>query len=621
VKRSPASLAQVLVLFSLAVVAFGCGDAPPAADPATRREIAQGAIVGATIEDGRVHAWKGIPFATPPVGDLRWRAPEPPAAWEGVRESLASGSMCVQLGGDPVQGSEDCLYLDVFAPVSEGETAAAGADLLPVMYWIHGGGNTMGAGDQVPPQALARDNGVVVVTINYRLGIFGWLSHDALRASAANPADASGNYGTLDIIRGLEWVQENIAQFGGDPNRVTIFGESAGGLNVFSMLVSPLANGLFQAAISESGSPTTMTRDETDHYTDDPEAPGLPGSSSELLISLLQRAGRVDGRESAKAVASEMELAEIEAFLRGHSPEALLQPFVEAMGDTPMPMYISPNIFQDGHVISLGEPVDLFATPGAYNAVPFIAGTNREESKLFVAFDSPYVETTFGLPSGFSNERMYDVEGEYGGLVWRAMGADEPLAAMRRTQGPSVWGYRFDWDELPVVMGTDLSKLLGAAHALDMIFVFGLTDLGWANRFFFEDQPSAEKLSEQMRSYWANFAHTYRPGRGQGGDLPEWKPWGAGERDPKYLVFDTERDDGLRMESDRIDQAWVVARAATDPRILNDEERCSVFRNFVQWSEALTPEAYTEIGEGMCEAFPLGPRLGFPSLSHDAIGE
>lgn len=608
------SLLLVLLVSSLLV---SCGEAPPDADPTTHRVISQGEIVGIKIGEGdenKVLAWKGIPFAAPPVEALRWRAPRPPAPWEGTREALASGSMCTQLGGDPVQGSEDCLYLDVFAPASVAEEGAA---LRPVMYWIHGGGNSMGSGDMLPPQALARDNDVVVVTINYRLGIFGWLSHEALRASASGPEDASGNFGTLDIIRGLEWVQENIAQFGGDPDRVTIFGESAGGLNVFSMLVSPRAKGLFHAAIAESGSPATMTRDESEHYTDDPEAPGLPGSSSELVIALLRQAGRAEDRASAKALAAEMAPEEIEVFLRGHSPESLLQPFVELMGDTPMPMYLVPNIFQDGQVVSHGEPLELFATEGAYNAVPFIAGTNREESKLFVAFDSPHVETTFGLPSGFSNLRMYDVEGEYGGLIWRAMGADEPVAAMRRTQGDSVWAYRFDWDEEPVVLGLDLSKLLGAAHAIEMLFVFDLTDLGWANRFLYEDRESAAKLSRQMRSYWANFAHHYQPGTGQDGDLPEWKPWGQGSGEPKYIVFDSERDGGLRMERDQIDQAWVVARAGNDPRLLNDEERCRVYKNMVQWSEALSPEAYTRVGGGMCEAFPLGARLAFPGLSHE----
>ena len=513
-------------------------------------------------------------------------------------------------------GGEDCLYLDVFAPAMAADAVLSAGDGLPVMFWIHGGGNSMGAGDQLPPEALARDNGVIVVTINYRLGIFGWLSHPALRATASGPEDASGNFATLDMIRALEWTRDNIAAFGGNPDRVTIFGESAGGMNVYSLLVSPLAKGLFHGAIAESGAPTSMTPDETEHYTDDSEAPGLPGSSRELVIALVEQEGLASGREAAKLVAAEMSDLETEAFLRGFSAEELLAPFAALMEGTGMPIYISPNIFQDGHVISLGEPIDLLGTPGAYNAVPFIAGTNREESKLFFAMNSPHVETTFGIPSGFSNERMYDVEGEYGGLIWRAMGADEPIAAMRKAQGPSVWAYRFDWDEEPSVLGMDISKLIGAGHAVEMLFVFGLTDLGFGNRFVFDDRPSAERLSEAMRSYWANFAHTLEPGTGQGGDLPAWGAWSLKSSGAKYIIFDSDRAGGIRFGTDQIDQNYVFARAAKDPRLLNDEERCRIYRNFVQWSESLTVDGYKEIGEGMCAAWPLESRLFFPSLSH-----
>ena len=150
-----------------------------------------------------------------------------------------------------------------------------------------------------------------------------------------------------------------------------------------------------------------------------------------------------------------------------------------------------------------------------------------------------------------------------------------------------------------------------------MLFVFGVTDLGFANRLVFDDRPSAERLSEQMRSYWAQFAHTGRPGRGQAGDLPEWRPWGTREADPKYLIFDSERDGGLEIGRDRIDQAYVLARAGQDPRLLDDEERCRVYKNMVQWSEALRPEEYAEIAGGVCQAWPLEGRTVFPSLSHD----
>jgi para-nitrobenzyl esterase len=201
-------------------------------------------------------------------------------------------------------------------------------------------------------------------------------------------------------------------------------------------------------------------------------------------------------------------------------------------------------------------------------------------------------------------------------LIWRAMGADEPISAMRQAQGPTVWSYRFDWDEEPSVLGMDMSKLIGAGHAVELLFVFRLTDLGFANRFVFQDPDSADRLSQQMRSYWANFAHTYQPGRGQMDDLPEWKPWGQGKTDPKYLILDSDRDGGIEVGYDEIDQAFVLGRAAKDPRLFNDEERCRVYRNFVQWSDAMTVAEYAAHGDGVCSPWPLKSRLFFPSLSH-----
>lgn len=611
---SRAPLVAALALLPLGLT-LACSDPPPEVDPDSVREVEEGRVLGTVLEDGKVHAWRGLPYAAPPTGEARWRAPRPPEPWEGQREALASGSECPQLGGEPIRGGEDCLYLDVYAPAVAPEAVPEGSDRLPVMYWIHGGGNTLGWGHQIPPAALARDNGVVVVTINYRLGVFGWLSHPALRASAEDAEDASGNFGTLDMIRGLEWVRDNIAAFGGDPERVTIFGESAGGVNVYSLLVSPRAKGLFHRAISQSGMPGTVTRAQAEHYTDASE-PGLPGSSGELLIALLEQEGRADGRDDAKAVAAAMAHEDVEAFLRGLSTEQILAPFA-ALVDGPMPLYLAPAIIRDGHVISEAAPRELFATPGGYNAVPFIAGTNREESKLFFAMDSPHVRRLFGFPTGFRNLRLYDVEGEYGGLMWRATGADVPVAAMRETQGPTVWAYRFDWDEEGSLLGLDLSKLLGAAHAIELLFVFDTTDLGFANRFFFRDRDAARALSAKMRAYWAEFAHFGRPGRGQGGELPEWKPWGRRTRDPKTMLLDTEAGGGLRMASDRIDPAWVVERATQDPRLFDDEERCRVYRIFVQWSDAMSLEEYAAIGGGACAPWPIESRLSFPSLSHE----
>lgn len=619
-----ASLLVPLAPFVLAtLLCAGCGGGTPEVDPGSQRSLRQGPVVGMATEEGHVHAWKGLPYAAPPVGPLRWRAPEPAPGWDGLRTATASGNRCVQLGGDPVQGSEDCLYLDVFAPAVAADAVPTGTERWPVMFWIHGGGNSMGWGDQTPPSALVRDHDVVVVSINYRLGIFGWLAHPALRAGAKSALDRSGNFGTLDMIEALRWVRENVAAFGGDPGNVTIFGESAGGVNVYSLLISPTASGLFHAAISQSGMPATVTRARAENLTDEPDAPtgasreGLPGSSNELLIALLRQTGRADDRDAAKAALAAMSHAEIEAFLRGFEAESLLQPFVDVMRDEVMPMYMAPAVVRDGVVIPRKPAIEVLAGLGGHERVPFIAGTNRDEHKLFFLMSSPHVSRTFGLPTGLVNERLYDVEAEYGGAMWRAMGTDEPVAAMAKYGGPPVFAYRFDWDEEPTILGTDLSKLLGAAHALDLLFVFGLTDLGFANRFVYEDPDSAERLSRQMRSYWTNFAYTHDPGRGRNDDLPDWEPWSVDPGAKKFIIFDSDRDGGLEFGTDFLDQEMVLAQAEKDPRLSGDEERCRVFRTFVQWSEALSMEDYSTILNGACREYPLESRSPFPSLSYE----
>ena len=222
-----------------------------AAAAAAQVKTSAGLLEGEASADGAVRAYKGVPFAAPPVGALRWQAPQPPAPWSGVRKAVKFGARCEQgpIFGDMIfrdEPSEDCLYLNVWTP------AAKPDDRLPVMVWIHGGGFQAGSASE-PRQdgeRLAR-KGVVVLTVNYRLGVFGFFAHPEL--TAESPHKASGNYGLLDLVAALRWVQANVAAFGGDPRNVTIFGESAGSFAVSALMASPLAQGLFHRAIGESG--------------------------------------------------------------------------------------------------------------------------------------------------------------------------------------------------------------------------------------------------------------------------------------------------------------------------------------------------------------------------------
>lgn len=208
-------------------------------------------------DTGRTWVWKAIPFARPPVGDLRWKAPRDPLPWNGVRrarEFSGAATQFMPIMSWIVDGSEDCLYLNVWRPQSE-ETG------LPVYVWIHGGGNSMGSAAMVSDYfgaKLASTSRMVFVSMNYRLGPFGWFAHPALR-EGVSPEDDSGNYGTLDLIQALKWVRDNIGAFGGDPGNVMIAGESAGGMNVLSLLISPPARGLFSKALVESGAATTRS--------------------------------------------------------------------------------------------------------------------------------------------------------------------------------------------------------------------------------------------------------------------------------------------------------------------------------------------------------------------------
>ncbi|HAH80291.1 MAG TPA: carboxylesterase, partial [Gammaproteobacteria bacterium] len=276
---------------------------PVVANKTTLRNTESGSVAG-FIDKLGARSWQGIPYAEPPVGQLRWRAPQPPIASQTTIEALQPGAICPQFasllsGADEqtpsgqIAGNEDCLYLNIWSPPN--------AAKLPVMLWIHGGGNTIGHGGSYNGAALATQRNVVIVTINYRLGIFGWFSHPDLLTG--DKLDDSGNYGTLDVIRALEWVQGNIEVFGGDPGNVTVFGESAGAFDTLAMMASPLAKGLFHRAIVQSGGFSPTNLDRAQNYQEDG---GAALSSRELVTKMLIADGLAKNHEAAKNLAQDM---------------------------------------------------------------------------------------------------------------------------------------------------------------------------------------------------------------------------------------------------------------------------------------------------------------------------
>jgi len=634
-RRSGRWIAVTIVLFLLlAMVAAGLfgirglldpgrSSFVPVADVSSERLLALGSVVGfAAAYD--THGWLGIPFARPPVGPLRWRAPRAPEARVYTLDALSYGPACLQLadafGGIPAEddegygGSEDCLYLNVWAPRAEAEGVATGRERLPVMIWIHGGGNTIGhAGSAMYDGArLAGSEGIVLVSFNYRLGPLGWFSHPALRDSAEDALEASGNFGTLDQIRALEWVQANIEEFGGDPGNVTIFGESAGGKNVFALLLADAASGLFHRAIAQSGSTDSVSRIEAESPSD-ADPPGLPYSSAQVVVSLLVDAGVVPDRDAASRYAREFPPADLSEFLRSRPGREILNAYRNA---EPPGLLDVPSPIRDGVLLPKGDWVDTFRS-GRFNRVPLMLGTNRDEMKLFFSQDEAHVWNRFGLFYRIRDFEDYQRRARYHSDLWAVRAVAQPAAAIHDSGWNEIYAYRFDWDELPSLLGQDMSELLGATHGFELPFLFGTFDLGQPllSRLLFpaETLASREQLAEQMMGYWAEFARNGRPARGTRGDLPEWLRWSKpGEGTANLLVLDSPADGGIRMARTSLSRDHVIAAVDAEPD-LEQAEKCAIFLDLFSARPGWDPEELRGIGRRGCADFNLDASAGSPS--------
>ena len=591
------------------------------ADVSSERLLASGSTVGFAAAYN-THAWLGLPYARPPVDALRWRAPQAPEAWADTRDALSFGSPCVQLssklGGvasddpDGFAGSEDCLYLNIWAPRTEPDRVASGEDRLPVMVWIHGGGNRIGdSGSRMYDGArLAGTENVVVVSFNYRLGPFGWFSHAELRSSSEDAAEASGNFGTLDQVRALEWVQSNIEEFGGDPHNVTIFGESAGGTNVLALLLVNEARELFHRAIVQSGSTSSVSRAEAENALSD-EIPGHRHSSAEAIVSLLEGAGVVPDRGAARGYAASLPDADLLEFLRGRTAREIVDAYRNP--DRPGSLEV-PRLIRDGALLPR-ENWNAEFRAGRFNHVPIILGSNRDEMKLFLFNDERYVSQHFGLIFRARNLEDYERRARYHSDLWRVRGVTRPATAisgaLSRSGHAEVFAYRFDWDELPSLLGADLGVLLGAAHGFEVPFVFGTFDLGdpLFNRLVFSAETDASRaaLSARLMSYWAEFARSGRPGTGSDGRQPMWAPWTKspiGEPDSaSMLVFDTEAGGGTRIVASRLSTDQVIAALDAEPG-LDQNEKCELLRDLFSGTSESNAERTQRIGRRDCATDP-----------------
>lgn len=457
---------------------------PPVAEP--RARVEQGTLVGRRLEG--VDAFKGIPYAAPPVGAMRWRPPVPAASWAGDRDAGQVGAICIQppANGDPGVGplpmSEDCLTLNVWAPAER-------PGPLPVMVWIHGGGYNNGSGTAAlyDGSGLAR-RGVVLVSINYRLGRLGFFDHPALAADRAADEPA-GNYGVMDQIAALEWVRDNIAAFGGDPANVTIFGESAGGAAVTQLMVARQARGLFHKAIVQSG----LGRQQSAELALD--RPGRP--SAQTLGRNWARSARLPADMTAEG-------------LRAAPAEALL---------TPAPSFYSDNLIVDGRVLT-EDVVEAFAA-GRQAPVPLIMGTNSAEFWWI----RPTEASAYGRAEDALTEQEHDALIEaYGGPqgydahIVSDLIFNEPVRHLSRLHaeaGHPTWLYRFD-----VVPASNPEPSGGATHASERPYVFD--NLHTVGRPL---QARDDRAAKAMAAYWTGFARTGAPA---GAEVPVWPAFGGG---------------------------------------------------------------------------------------------
>jgi len=365
--------------------------------------------------------------------------------------------------------------------------------------------------------------------VNYRIGPFGWFTHPALREGApGSELDDSGNYGTLDLIKSLQWVRDNIEEFGGDSERVMIAGESAGAFNVLSLLISPLAEGLFHRAMAESGGPVSSSVEEGEE------------SARDAILRIMVNDGTVEDTAAAEARLDGMSDPEIEAYLRAKTAHQMLQAYDPWFGG----MFTMPNVFPDGTVLSEAGYATLEA--GTYpNKVPTILGSNKDELKLFM----------FADPTFAGREDLYEIVTSYGSDVWKATSVDESARKLSsHADQPDVYAYQFLWGTLDETGQSQLpdpyGSILGAFHALEIPFFFGNDQFfSGLNYLLFteENRPGREALSAAMMQYAAQFARTGNPNT-PGSGLPEWQPWSNETGGPKCILFNVDEDQALDMK-------------------------------------------------------------------------
>jgi para-nitrobenzyl esterase len=504
------------------------------------------------IEAADLYVFKGVPYAKPPVGALRWRAPRDVDYLDAIIDATEFKNECVQpkdnssiFNRNLSTGDEDCLYLNIYVPKNQN---SLNKNKFPVMYWIHGGSNIWGAGSDYDFSNLATSQQVIVITINYRLGLFGWFASPFF-AETAEGLDKSYNFGHLDIIKGLEWVNQNISSFGGDKNNVTIFGESAGGSNTLTMIASPLAEGLFHKAISQSGYVSSY--------------------SAEYAESISELSSKNIFAENIKYLTDSNEIVD---YLQGLTQTEVYEKYIATAEKYVYP--ITPITIRDGIVIP---------NEGVYKALEktdpslvVVAGTNKDEMNYWFVNSEYFYDTSFEirrtLKRSEANLRSWN---KYRSAIWRYKGAEEPLRRMSKSND-NLYSYRLDWDEEDEGIFGDYSLFVGAAHGIDIPFIansFDMEQIPWYIKNILFPESTAEgrdALSALMMRYWGNIAKYGDPNV----FVPQkWEKFTAS--DNQMIILDNPQDPNFGMVTNPVMPKTLLKEIESDSA-LEIEERCLI---------------------------------------------
>lgn len=505
----------------------------------------------------QIISWYDIPYAQPPVGPLRWKAPRALNTPQNLIQDQEHNA-CVQMAsdyagaaGEGIVGTEDCLYLDIRAPSDFANKQ------YPVMLWIHGGGNTTGLKDYYDFSAMVASEKVVVVTINYRLGALGWFTHPAIQ-DFQQGLDKTSNFGLLDIIQALKWVRENIHHFGGNANSVTIFGESAGGHNVLALLASPLTKGLFHRAISQSGYTTSVTT-----------AQAVNQSSADPLI---KRGGWQIVNKMLQRRQEQIPLLDVRKRLLEIDGRDFIDLYYSNRGRPNFDKI--PLTTDDGIVIPKQGLLASLSDPRLAKNIPVIAGATKDEVSLWLAVHRYFVDVSHPftrlLPAKYSlkHPQIYDFWVRLRSHAWKLKGVDTVLTALHTGGYRDLYAYRFDWDHQKRSFFIDFPKFFGAAHGTDIAFVTGKFSYGPISSYIYPEGQNRDQMQRIMMSSWSSFASTGNPSIEQ---VLSWQPFAP--QQPIFLHLDIDANRRQSIEHSTIGK--LLDELANSP-IPDELERCHI---------------------------------------------